>query len=336
MSMDDLSFLEALMGGAAPEGESGDGTGGVWVVDPAGTADEGILRLVGKARVVADALGAYVTVLAGGSLGEEASQRAIRAGADAVQTAAGVPTLADLTDFFRERGPKAVLFPRNAVGRVLGPGLAQMLGGGLAGCAADLAVDPIYQRVIAHQPVLDDIARQAVAILVSPAVVVMDTGALPAGFNEPWRSGKVEDSGLVWPAATDHPSADLPQAPLTLKNAAVIVAAGLGLRDEAGFALAGKLAAALGGMVAGDTGALDMGWIGEDQLVGLTGHSVAPKLYLALGIDGDTSQFMATQEAGMIVAVQSDPAAPFVPIADYNIIADPAEFAGALLEVLGK
>ena len=57
-----------------------------------------------------------------------------------------------------------------------------------------------------------------------------------------------------------------------------------------------------------------MGWITEDQLVGLTGASVAPKLYLALGIDGDTSQFMATQEAGMIVAVQPDPAAPFVPV----------------------
>ena len=116
----------------------------------------------------------------------------------------------------------------------------------------------------------------------------------------------------------------------------MIVAAGLGLADEAGFALAGKLAEALGGVIAGDLGALDAGWITEDQLVGLTGASVAPKLYLALGIDGDTSQFMATQEAGMIVAVQPDPAAPFVPVADYNIIADPAEFAGALLEVLGK
>ena len=114
------------------------------------------------------------------------------------------------------------------------------------------------------------------------------------------------------------------------------MAAGLGLVDEAGFALAGKLAEALGGVVAGDLGALDAGWITEDQLVGLTGASVAPKLYLALGIDGDTSQFMATQEAGMIVAVQSDPAAPFVPVADYNIIADPVEFAGALLEVLSK
>ena len=88
------------------------------------------------------------------------------------------------------------------------------------------------------------------------------------------------------------------------------------------------LNASAGRIVAGDLGVLDAGWITEDQLVGLTGQSVAPKLYLALGIDGDTSQFMATQEAGMIIAVQPDPAAPFVPVADYNVIADPAEFAG--------
>jgi electron transfer flavoprotein alpha subunit len=184
--------------------------------------------------------------------------------------------------------------------------------------------------------VLDDAARQVVAIQAAPAVVVVDTGALPAAFNEPWRTGSVEDSGLVWPAAAEYPAAELPPAPLTVKNAPVIVAAGLGLADDAGFALAGKLAEALGGVVAGDLGALDAGWITEDQLVGLTGASVAPKLYLALGIDGDTSQFMATQEAGMIVAVQPDPAAPFVPVADYNIFADPAEFAGALLAELTR
>jgi electron transfer flavoprotein alpha subunit len=45
---------------------------------------------------------------------------------------------------------------------------------------------------------------------------------------------------------------------------------------------------------------------------------------------------MATQEAGMIAAVQPDPAAPFVPVADYNVIADPAEFAGALLKELAR
>ena len=235
-----------------------------------------------------------------------------------------------------ERAPQVVLLPRTQLGRTLGPALAQELSGGLCGLAADLAVDPIYQRVVAHQPVLEDAARQVVSIVAAPAVAVVDTALLPAAFNEPWRSGKSEETGLAWAEPVTYPQVDLAAAPLTLRNAPVIVAAGLGLQDEAGFALAGKLATALGGVVAGDVGALDAGWITEEQVVGLTGYSVAPKLYLALGIEGGTSQFMATADAGCIVAVQPDANAPFVRVADYNIIADPAEFAAALLAELGQ
>lgn len=330
----DLSYLEALMGGAAEE--TGGQTGGVWVVSPDGALDDGMLRLVGKARVVADALGGYVYFLAGGAPLAVDPLVAIRAGADQVLTAAGVPTAGDLADFFGPRAPQAVLFPRTPLGRVLGPALAQMLNGGLCGYAADLAVDPIYQRVLAHQPILDDAARQVIAITAAPAIVVLDTVALPAAFNEPWRTGTIEDTGLAWGELTVYPTTELPTTAVTVQNAPVVVAAGLGLKDRTGFALAGKVAEALGGVVAGDEAALDAGWINEEQLVGLTGHSIAPKLYLALGIDGDTSQFMATADAGCIVAVQPDPSAPFVPVADYNIIAEPAEFAQALLAALGR
>lgn len=330
----DLSYLEALMGGATAE--TGEQTGGVWIISPDGMLDDGMLRLVGKARVVADALGGYVYLLAGGAPLTVDPQRAIQAGADQVLIASGVPTVSDLVDFFRERAPQAVLFPRTQLGRALGPALAQMLGGGLCGHAADLAVDPIYQRIIAHQPVLDDAARQIISLVAAPAVAVVDTAVLPAAFNEPWRTGVVQDAGPAWTELTTYPTTNLPVTPISITSAPVVVAAGLGLKNIAGFALATALAEALGGAIAGDVGALDAGWITEQQLVGLTGHAIAPKLYLALGIDGDTSQFMALQDAGCVVAVQPDPAAPFVPVADYNIIADPATFAHVLLAALGK
>jgi len=326
----DLSYLEALMGGAAEE--TGAGAGGVWVVSPEGALNDGILRLVGKARVVADALGAYVyLLLAGAAAGGPEPARAIGAGADYVLTAAGTPALADLADFCRERAPQVILLPHTLVGRTLGPGLAEVLGGGLCANAADLAVDPIYGRVVAYQPLLEDAARRAVSVIGSPAVVVVDTAALPAAFNEPWRSGNIEETGLVWPVPEVYPPADIPTVAPTLASAAVVVAAGRGLAD---FSLAGQLAEALGGVVAGDLGALDAGWITEEQLVGLTGQAVAPKLYLALGIRGDTGHLMAIEGAGTIVAVQPDPAAAIVPVADYNILADPAEFATALLAAL--
>ncbi|MGC8779820.1 MAG: electron transfer flavoprotein subunit alpha/FixB family protein, partial [Anaerolineae bacterium] len=61
---------------------------------------------------------------------------------------------------------------------------------------------------------------------------------------------------------------------------------------------------------------------------------VAPRLFLALGMDGDTSLFMSIQDAGLVVAVQPDPAAPIVSVADYNILADPVGFARAMLGLL--
>ena len=328
----DLSYLEALMGGSGQEPEGG--SGGVWVVSPEGALDDGVLRLVGKARVLADSLGGYVYLLLAAGAGPGTGEAAIHAGADRVVLAGGVPSLADLVDFFGARSPQVVLLPNTYFGRSLGPGLGQRLGGGVVAHAADLTLDPSTQRVIAQVPVMEDAARQNITILEGPAVVVVDTLSLPAAFGEPWRSGEVEESGLTWGAVPEYLAADLPPFPVQVTTAPVVVAGGRELK-EAGFEVARRLAARLGGALAGDVGALDAGWIDEGQLVDLTGQSIAPRLYLALGISGETTHLMAIQGAGAIVAVQADPTAPIAQVADWNIFADPVQFAQALLDKLG-
>jgi electron transfer flavoprotein alpha subunit len=328
----DLSDLQALMGGSyeEPAGE----TGGVWVVTPDGTIDDGMLRLIGKARVVADALGGYVYVLAGCSAAGADTESAIHAGGDRVLTAGGVPGVNDLAEFFRERQPQAVLVPRTQLGRSLGPGLAQVLGGSLCRYAADLAFDSVYQRVVAHQPVLEDAARVQVSLLASPAVVLIDTALLPAAFKESWRQGEVSETGLNWAEPPVYEMVELPPEPVTLKAASTVIVAGQGLIDETGFAAAKELADALGGIVAGDVTAFDAGWIAEEEMVGLIGATIAPKLCIALGVDGDTSFMMGVAEAGCVVAVQGDASAPIIPFADYNVIGDPTEFARAMVEAV--
>ncbi len=327
--MEDLSYLEQLLGSSGEQAEGA--TGGIWVVNPAGAMDDSMLRLIGKARVVADGLGTYVYLVLAGESTPDDAKAAIHAGADQVLLTRGVPAVRDLVDFFGARAPQAVLFPRTPLGRVLGPGLAQLSGGSLCGYAADLAVDTMSQRILAHQPVLGDAARQVVALLNAPAVIVVDTLALPAAFSERWRNGQVEETGLAWATPTVYPAVHFEPAALSFANAPVVVGAGRSLRNADGIALAGRLAQALGGALGGDLSALDAGWIGEDQLLGLTGHSAAPRLYLALGIEGDTEHLAALQGAGAILAVQPDPTAPITRVADWNVIAEPAEFAAALL-----
>lgn len=330
----DLADLQALMGGAVEE--AGGESGGVWVVTPDGALDDGMLRLIGKGRVVADALGGYVYVLAGCDADGADTQAALHAGADKVLTASGVPTVDELAEFLRAKQPQAILLPRTQLGRRLGPGLAQLLGGSLCRYAADLAVDPIYQRLIAHQPVLGDAARMQVRLIDAPAVVLTDTGRLPAAFKEPWRQGEVLSTGLSWAEPPLYEPVELPPTPVTLQNAPIVVVAGQGLGDAAGFAAAQALAEALGGVIAGDVTALDAGWITEEQLVGLTGATIKPKLCFLLGVDGDTNLLLGLGEAGCLVAAQADASAPIVPFADYNVVGDPAAFARGLVEVVGK
>ena len=327
---DDLSYLEALMGGAAEESGGG---GGVWVVDPEGALDGGVLRLVGKARVLADGLGCYAYLLLAGRPDREQAQRAVHAGADHVLLASGNPGHEELAAFLRVRAPQVVLFPRTASGRRLGPALAHDLDASLCGYAADLVVDPVYQRLVAHQPILNDAARRTLAMLKPVAIAMVDTGLLPAAFSEPWRSGQVEEADVAWPETPEAPVIDAAVESGTLATAPVVVAVGRELGAD-GLELARRLAVTLGGTLAGDVGALDAGWITREQLVGLTGQAVAPDLYLALGVTGDTEHLMAVEQARTVVAVQPDETAPIVAYADWNIIADPAEFARTLLQKL--
>jgi electron transfer flavoprotein alpha subunit len=66
----------------------------------------------------------------------------------------------------------------------------------------------------------------------------------------------------------------------------------------------------------------------------LTGHSVAPQLYVALGIAGDTEHLAAVRGARAVLAVQRDPTAPIIQFADWNVIADPVQFVTVLLKRL--
>ncbi len=134
-----------------------------------------------------------------------------------------------------------------------GPGA--ILDGSLCGYAADLAVDPIYQRVLAHQPVLDDAAREVVTLLNCPAVAVIDMQALPASFGEPWRTGQVDETGRPGRRRPSTLPSNWQSSPSPSLIARIVGAWAAACAMRRAFAVADRLAAALGGAVAGDVGA---------------------------------------------------------------------------------
>ena len=122
---------------------------------------------------------------------------------------------------------------------------------------------------------------------------------------------------------------DLTQAPR-------IVSVGRGIKGEEHVQLAKDLAAALGAELAASRPIIDAGWLPIDRQVGSSGQTVAPKLYLALGISGAIQHVVGMKGARTIVAINKDPDAPIFEIADYGIVGDLFEIVPAMIAELKK
>jgi len=122
---------------------------------------------------------------------------------------------------------------------------------------------------------------------------------------------------------------DLTQAP-------ILVAVGRGIKAPENIPMAEKLAKLLGGELAASRPICDEGWLPMDRQIGSSGQTVAPKLYLALGISGAIQHVVGMKGSRTIVAINKDRNAPIFEVADYGIVGDIFELIPALTEVLEK
>jgi electron transfer flavoprotein alpha subunit len=116
----------------------------------------------------------------------------------------------------------------------------------------------------------------------------------------------------------------VPQASATLKltEADYVVAGGAGMGDRDGWKLIENLAAALGAAVGGTRPPLDEGWIGDGQMIGQSGVTVRPKLYIGAGISGEMQHTVGIRDAAVVVAINSDPRAAIFKEADFGVVGD--------------
>jgi len=112
----------------------------------------------------------------------------------------------------------------------------------------------------------------------------------------------------------------------------VLIAVGRGLQNEDDLELAEDLAEVLGGAVCASRPVVDQGWLPTSRLVGKSGQRVKPKLYLAMGISGAPEHVESLTDSEMIIAVNTDPAAPIFDIATYGIEADMFDLLPVLTE----
>jgi electron transfer flavoprotein alpha subunit len=171
-----------------------------------------------------------------------------------------------------------------------------------------------------------------------PVFASFQTGAYRPDHAKKGGSATVENVSVEIGDVRMVPEAPFQEAKqaVDLTKAEVIVAVGRGIKSKDNLVLAEKLAEVLGGDLAASRPICDNEWLPIDRQIGSSGQTVAPKLYVALGISGAIQHLVGMKNSGTIVAINKDPEAPIFDIADYGIAGDLFEAVPVLTEEIKK
>ncbi len=255
-----------------------------------------------------------------------------------------------LANVIGEKVPEIVLFGATPLGRDLAPRVASRLRVGLTADCTDLQIGEY--RDPARKKNYDNILYQIrpafggniIATIVSPEtrpqMATVREGVMHRDAPDASLKGHLHEldaTGLsesAWDLEViEHKTSE---RKVNLAGAGVIVAGGAGVGSRENFKLIRKLAHTLGGEVGASRAAVDSGLVDKPHQVGQTGTTVRPKLYIACGISGAIQHKVGMQNAGKIIAINTDPEAPIFDVAHYGIVGDLNRVIPKLIEAYKK
>ena len=317
-----------------------------------GRVAEVSFELLTKGRSLANELGCQLEAIAIGTGLKNVAAQVMPYGVDVLHLFDGeglypyttLPHSSMLTKLFEEEKPQIVLLGATAIGRDLGPRVSSALRGGLtADCTAltigdytDEHTGKHYENILLQT--LPSFGGNVVATIVNPEhrpqMATVREGVMKKEVLNTHYQGRVvrhavkdyvTDADCVVKVIERH----IEQAKHNLKEASVVVAGGYGVGSRENFNLLFELARELHGEVGASRAAVDAGFVEHDRMIGQTGLTVRPKLYIACGISGQIQHTVGMQESALIVSINTDPEAPINAMADYVI-------TGRVEEVLPK
>ncbi len=246
-----------------------------------------------------------------------------------------------ISELIEQYQPEMMLFGANIIGMDLAPAVAARVRTGLTAHCSDLKMETIdgKSQLVATIPGFSggmivkiswDEKRPCMATLSSGAAEKPELdqsrqgGIITVDYQATEDDLKIQTIEMVekQPAATP------------VEGAAIVVSGGKGVKSEDEVKLIQELAKVLGAAVGGTRPARDAQWVVEDNLIGSSGKTVSPKLFISIGASGAAHYSCGFQKAKYVIAIDKDPQAPIFEACDLGIQADLNEIVPALIEAL--
>jgi len=309
---------------------------GVWVFAEQrdGKLQKVSLELLGKGRELADTLGVELTALLLGHEADDIAKELIAYGADKVlyadsallkhYTTDGYTKV--ICDLINEVKPESMLVGATFIGRDLAPRIAARIATGLTADCTSLDIDPEKKNLLMTRPAFGGNLMATIACESHrPQIATVRPGVFE-------RLPKTAKTGEVQKIAANVTAADIRTTVedvvkvakdiIDIGEAKVLVSGGRGLGSKEGFEILKELADVLGGTISGSRAAIENGWIDKHLQVGQTGKTVRPNVYVACGISGAIQHLAGMQDSEYIIAINKNPEAPIMKVADLALVGD--------------
>lgn len=233
-----------------------------------------------------------------------------------------------VADLVAEARPAVVLVPNRPAERALAGAIAARTGAPVVTLVADLTVDD--GTVTLTHGVFGGIALETLTVD-GPVIVLADGGDIATGGSAPIE--RLEATAN--PTLTVVASRPAEHEAIHLGTSTRIVAVGRGLATRDDLARIDDLADALGADVGCSRPLAEgLGWLSPDRVIGVTGHHVAPELYVAVGISGQLQHVVGARRADTVVVINSDPSAPYFAECDFGLVGDLHEILPVLTSAI--
>jgi len=241
-----------------------------------------------------------------------------------------------LAEVVKQRGADVVIISATAMGKDISPRVSARLEAGLVVDCTEIRVD--NGNIIAKRPVYA--GKSYIEVKVTSPVKMFTLR--PNVFKPVKIDGITSETEKVTVEITEDDlrtqvkDVVVSSEKLDVTEADIVVSGGRGLKGPENFHLVEELAAVLGGAAGASRAIVDAGWRPHSDQVGQTGKTVAPSLYIAVGISGAIQHLAGMSSSKCIVAINKDKDAPIFQVADYGLVGDALELVPALTEELKK